>query len=97
MTRALPFPMLADVIERPDTIIKAGVPCAIWPAPGRAAPAGMHYDHEGEAHPDSYDDLSVANRVLRSAGREYVIVTATAHPYFPHVALTLRATAGSRN
>ena len=95
--RALPYPLRAELVERPDTILATEVPCAIWPTPGRVTQGGVHYDHEGEAAPEFGFDLSIANRVLRHDGQDYMIVTATSHGYFPHVALRLRRSAGSQN
>ena len=94
---ALPFPQTARLYERPETQLM-DVPFAVWPASGRPAPAGMHFDHEGEAPIAFAAALEVANRFLRTdSGEEYVVVTATPHWYLPHVALRLRRSFGAQN
>lgn len=93
----LPWKDRADLIERPDTVIFEAMRCAIWPTRTRTAPGGTVYDSIGEAPLEYLFALRVANRVLRRNGRDYLIVSATAHEFLPHVALRLRETVGAGN
>jgi hypothetical protein len=86
----LPFLDSADLCDMDGTPVSI-VPCAIWPSDRAATePGGRTFDHEGEAPLAHLAELKVANRYLLLNGIRYRVVTAIAHPYLPHVALTLR-------
>lgn len=86
----LPFISTADLCDMDGTPVSM-VPCSIWPSDrATTEAAGRSFDHEGEAPLGHLAELKVANRYLLLDGIKYRVVTAIAHPYLPHVALTLR-------
>ncbi len=86
----LPFARTGTVKERPDTLIVPELPVSVWPTGTRLTPAGLAYDHQGEAPVDFYQQLAGTNLVLTLDGEEYVIVDCQQNVYLPHTALLLR-------
>jgi hypothetical protein len=87
-----PFFLTGVLKDRPDTTVVAELPLSIWPARVRVGNAGDHFDHEGEAPMEFYDELRVANRFIEAGGERYVVVEAQQHSFLPHVGLRLRRT-----
>lgn len=91
---ALPFKDEADLVHGLGNVVRAAVPCSLWPLPSpRSTSSGEVYDWTGEALRGAYEDLRKQNRALVDvAGRYLVIVSATPNDFLPHVALQLRET-----